>query len=995
MMTILSQFYKKAKEFSNKVVFITDNRGDLTFKEVDEISTSIANQIIQEFNDIQYVPIWSKSDEDYVLCLIACFKANKIYVPINNDTPSERIIAFLNEINTNKVLVRNERLFLSDFSNDKLEVTEINESYGEKNGCPELKNDIAYLLSTSGTTGMPKFVQVTHKNLDWFLQTMNNLIPFKCEDIFLVSTAPQFDVCFHEMLSFIYGGGKLRFISGDTAIEKNKNIRKYLLNENITHLSLSPSGANLLMNVMKDKFQNVKLKFLLLAGESLPVSVAKRIKSMLKNISLFNLYGPTEATVYATYFKIDKFLYDKIPIGNALNDTHIILVDEDGNISNSGEIFISGEGVSNGYLNKENLNAERFPVIDGTRYFRTGDYAYIKDSLIFFEGRIDDQVQINGIRVELGEVEENIRKIISKYASVKVLYIERNLVLFTDTEVEFEYLYKELSNVLPSYMIPRIIINIEEMKLTKSNKTDVNYLIKQYKKKFENISEEKKEDSDETLERKVIRIIDAELEANVESSTNLLEIPNFDSLKQIELIVSLEEEFNIDLNPNFFRENYTVERVIQAVEIDKTARIGHIIENGKINEEIILKSDEIIKNEIIRYNQNTKLNNLMLIQNDFHENESYYIQKAYVIDNFNQILKCNIDLSAKYLFEDIQKAVNVLIETHALLRSVLNETMNLKTYNAFDFQLYKSDYPFDMNFESLIIEDLSSSIYNKLLWRVYYTPEFNCLQFYFNHLIADQSSLNLFKDHFYMILRGEKVRQNSDYNDFIKYINENSKIETLKYIHSLGFDRIQEFNFFSKEYTKRLKYFSVKCKYKNHEDCVIFGNYIISKLLCLSHDKHDISGSTIMNIRLFDGLDITDVFGDVHSTIPLVLNKEDDYETFKRKFSIILKCFEKGDNVNNTLYRNYPEIESYMKEYEFSLDDNLKFSGNFLGGLKESEIDKTINELVAQQISLQEFSKAKLYISFFKYKDSLIFIPITKGLLSLDEIENLGGEINI
>ncbi|MCU0083135.1 hypothetical protein, partial [Streptococcus danieliae] len=188
--------------------------------------------------------------------------------------------------------------------------------------------------------------------------------------------------------------------------------------------------------------------------------------------------------------------------------------------------------------------------------------------------------------------------------------------------------------------------------------------------------------------------------------------------------------------------------------------------------------------------------------------------------------------------------------------------------------------------------------------------------------------------------------------------------------------------FFGKSYPMSSKYFIVKTPYKTNYENILYGNFILSELLCSSQNQEIVSGSTIINLRKFNKDMFTTTFGDIHTTVPFIYQADDSYEEFKTRFEAIYQHFLSGDNVNNSIYKNYPVIPEELQKYEFYLDDNLKFSNNFLGALREKDLDRTIGELSKQQYSLEKFSDAKLYVTFFSCGSDLVFVPITRNLLN-------------
>ena len=190
-------------------------------------------------------------------------------------------------------------------------------------------------------------VQVSFENLYWLLNIMNKAVPFREDDTFIISTPPQFDVSFHENLSFIFGKGILQFIAPGTAIQQFKRLKNILVDDDITHIELSPTSLKTILSMTKKKIKVSKLKNIILAGEALPVNLVNQLMELLPKTRILNCYGPTESTIYATSYLIDTPVEtDTVPIGTPLEGAKIKFYNSNGINPNKGEILIGGKGVS-------------------------------------------------------------------------------------------------------------------------------------------------------------------------------------------------------------------------------------------------------------------------------------------------------------------------------------------------------------------------------------------------------------------------------------------------------------------------------------------------------------------------------------------------------------------------------------------------------------------------------------------------------------------------
>ncbi|MFN0602785.1 AMP-binding protein [Facklamia hominis] len=967
MNKLLKRYNEVIEERYNKIMLKTHKGEAITYGVFDEKVNCLATHLSKNFCNDAIIPVLSNDNLDYLMAMIACWKLNKVYMPLNYNTPYQRIVSTLARIGTKSILSRNyseklEEIKIVTFDFSEAQTT----SFKYSN-----ESETAYILSTSGTTGNPKMVQVSFENLFWLLKTMNSVVPFYEDDTFVISTPPQFDVSFHENLSFIFGEGILQFVTTGTPIQQFKKLKDMLITGKISHIALSPTSLKTILSITKEKFKNTGLKNIILAGEVLPVKLVKQLQALLPEAKILNCYGPTETTIYATYYVVKNLIGSStIPIGEPLEGVDIKFYNSHEVNLNSGEILIGGKGVSKGYFDNVELTRDKFIMKDNQIFYRTGDLGFKEDGLIYYQGREDRQVKINGIRIELEEIEQVAQEFLENYINFSVLKIENNLVLFSDQQLDFQALTDSLSLHLPEYMIPNHYVKVTEMKLTASNKLDTEYLKNEFKKNYTRSA------TNSTTEESNIKDILSEIlsEATLDESTNLMLLPQMDSLTQIEIVVALEDHYQVELSEDFVKKTQTItamKKFFDNLSIRKYTNQATLTELQKVNYYSNLKN--------IR-----ELNNIILKMGEPIYKDSYYLQKSYIVDNFRQVLELKVSLpetaSKISIIEDI---ICKVIEKNELLRTILDEDNNLIVYPSYNHRVpVVSSYLIE-SLREKVINNLKERVFDKLLWEVYFDNDQNELYFFINHLITDQFSLSIIEKDIITILNGGNLKNGNSFSDFVNFINKNSSNDTLEKIFIQGFEQVVAKNFFSTSHNTSSKYFKVKTPYKGNYDNIVFGNFILSELLCASQNQEIVSGSTIINLREFNEQSFKTTFGDIHTTLPFIYKVSDDYCEFKERFDDIYNYFLSGDNLNHSIYKNYPIIPEEFQKYEFYLDDNLKFSNNFLGAIREKDLDRTIEELYKQQYSLENFSSAKLYITFFCCGDELIFVPITQKLLNI------------
>ncbi|WEV44671.1 AMP-binding protein [Streptococcaceae bacterium ESL0687] len=980
MNRLLKKYEKVVEKRAQKIMLKLSNGSSLTYKDFDQKVDLLAAFIEKEFEGLDIVPILSNDNLDYLTAMLAAWKVGKIYMPINSNTPPKKVENMLEAIKSKLILTRNYEGTLDNIKELSFESSQSGKyALGINQVASQSGSDTAYILSTSGTTGNPKMVQVTFDNLYWLLDQMNELVPFTEGDTFIISTPPQFDVSFHESLSFIFGTGSLQFMEPGTPIQQFKNLKKILLDGSISHIALSPTSLKTLLAMTRSDFRDTGLKNIILAGEALPVNLANQLLTLMPELNLFNCYGPTETTIYASYYQIkNQVETSSVPIGQPLKGADIKFYQDQLTNPNQGEILIGGCGVSRGYFGNPKFTAERFINLDGKTYYRTGDLGYKEDGLIYYQGREDKQVKINGIRIELAEIEQAIHSYIDDFTSFNVLKIDNNLVLFSDRWLDFSYLKNCLENHLPSYMIPSYHILVKEFKLTASNKLDLAFLEEEFKQNYQvdwqgSDKLEEKRPRTESLNSLIAGILNL---PSLDDDKNLRLLSQMDSLTEIEVIMALEDYYGLNLSEDFLKQNQTIKDIKSSL-------------TGNYRTESYDK-DQLTDFQKANYYANLKnireLNKIILKRGARELKDSYYLQKAYLADDFRQVLELKLVLPKEVReIEQIEGLVDKVIEKSELLRSFIrqDEGQKLAVYEPYRHKIPVISRNTLENLRDLIIKDLEDVVFDRLLWEVYFVEDTSELHFFINHLITDKSSLSILERDILTSLEGGTLESNPTYSDFIRFIDENSRPESLEAVCSQGFELVAGADFYSKSYGETKNYLRVKTPYKNHYDNIFYGNFILARLLCQSQDQNIVAGSTIINLRQFDGYDFSQVFGDVHTTLPFVYRKEDSEESFRKSYDLIYSYFLRGDNLNNSIYKAYPYIPEDLKKYEFYLDDNLKFSSNFLGAIREKDLEETIEELCKQQYSLENFSRAKLYITYFSCGEDLIFLPITQGLINI------------
>jgi D-alanine--poly(phosphoribitol) ligase subunit 1 len=412
-----------------------------------------------------------------LIAFLGAVKSGRPYVPLDTALPQQRIDKILATSRAASVLTPEDVLQFSDFKMH-FPVT------------PVQGDEPFYILFTSGSTGQPKGVIITLACLEHFIAWMLAEQRFtELAEVFLNQAPFSFDLSVMDLYCSLATGGTLFSISRDL-IANPKELYRALTGSAVTTWVSTPSFAR--MCLVEPKFSEAMLPHVrrfLFCGETLAQQTASHLLKRFPRAELWNTYGPTEATVATTSIRIDAAIlerYSPLPVGRVMRGTEIFLVNEDAEVISNGrgEIIIAGPNVSPGYLGRPDLTARAFFEYRGQRAYRTGDLGRFNDDLLFFEGRIDEQVKISGYRIELGDVEANLRAL-ADVRDAAVLPVIKNgaaqsLAAFVvlaqrDKASDFSLAHRlrtDLGGRLPVYMLPRKFVFLDTFPMTANGKID-------------------------------------------------------------------------------------------------------------------------------------------------------------------------------------------------------------------------------------------------------------------------------------------------------------------------------------------------------------------------------------------------------------------------------------------------------------------------------------------------------------------------------------------
>ena len=437
------------------------------------------------------VLLYGHKDLEIPACMFGCLKAGRGYIPVDVTYPPERVaqieamakpglaVDFTGTLETPCLSLPGLRRIL----------TEKAQSAPEENWCKE--DETAYILFTSGSTGTPKGVQITAGNLAAFHEGVKPWFDAMQEGgAFLNEISYSFDVSVCALYEAL-GRGMTLWTADLQTLSNPKALFSLLKEANLTDWVSTPSLAELCVqsaSFRKDLMP--KLRQFLFCGEVLTKKLCGEIFARFPGVPVVNAYGPTETTVLVTGAEMTQKMLDSkepLPIGFAFSNCAVEICGEDGKAlpdGEAGELRISGKTVSPGYLGRPDLNERAFFETNGLRGYRTGDLCKKIDGCIYYLGRLDNQIKLNGFRVELEDVENNLVKVQNVARAAVLPEMQDGKVVSLTAYVLLEKpdgegslqrarrIRKELSALVPSYMTPRKIIAVESFPLNTNGKID-------------------------------------------------------------------------------------------------------------------------------------------------------------------------------------------------------------------------------------------------------------------------------------------------------------------------------------------------------------------------------------------------------------------------------------------------------------------------------------------------------------------------------------------
>lgn len=588
--SVVDLFEETSMRYSERIAVIC-NDSSMSYEELDEASDRIAaflnkNNVSKE----KIVALLTEKSIDTITGIIGILKAGAAYLPLDPSTPEERLKLILGDSRCKTVLSNiNKKPVWSDYN--IINIDEIITHYNivKKRNAVISRHDLAYVIYTSGSAGKPKGVMIEHHSLSNLIDSLRKEVYDSTGNELNVALQASyvFDASIQQIFPALLRGDTLHLITDEVKLN-GKMTADYFSDNRINIADATPTLLDLqIRSGFKMKKENM-LSRLLIGGEALDYDLLQRyFKTEYSDDTIItNMYGPTEScvdTVCFTFTKNDIKNSGAVPIGRPMLNTAAYVMNSEQKIlpiGIPGELYIEGENVGRGYLNNSQMTDEKFLKNDSNKkckMYRTGDLCfYGYDGNIRFIGRIDEQIKIRGYRVEPGEIEKVIERVVE--TKCVVLYDGKNeeLVAFIEKtknkKSDYERMFDSILVKLPAYMRPAKYIELDSIPMNASGKPDRNNLKNIIGKceliKFDGYKQAPATNTEKMLLHLWKRILEKERIGTEESFYEL----GGHSLKALTLIADIKKTFNVEVSYKDILSSPTIKQLSSIIESSRMCK---------------------------------------------------------------------------------------------------------------------------------------------------------------------------------------------------------------------------------------------------------------------------------------------------------------------------------------------------------------------------------------------------------------------------------------
>ena len=470
-----------------KAVAAVHGADSLSYFELNAQANRLAHHLIAEgVQPGAHVAILLPRSLELLVAQLAIAKCAAAYVPLDINAPSERQAFMVEDCQAVALLTLSSEVI--DYAAPRINLDELTLN-GQPTHNPNLvqsSESLAYIMYTSGSTGAPKGVMVPHRGIGR-LVINNGYADFNPQDRVVFASNPAFDASTMDIWGPLLNGGRVVVIDHQTLLDPNA-LGRELSSSGATILFVTTALFNQYVQLIPQALKG--LRIVLCGGERGDPAAFRRLRAEAPQLRIVHCYGPTETTTYATTFEVREVTEnaESVPIGGPISNTQVYVLDAHQQpvpMGVTGELYIGGQGVALGYLNRPELTAEKFlrdPFSErpGALLYRTGDLArWLAPGQLDCIGRNDDQVKIRGFRIELGEIENRLLNCPGVKEAVVLARRDgqenaRLVAYYTadDEQLDSADLRAQLQARLPDYMVPTAWVQLDVLPLNNNGKVD-------------------------------------------------------------------------------------------------------------------------------------------------------------------------------------------------------------------------------------------------------------------------------------------------------------------------------------------------------------------------------------------------------------------------------------------------------------------------------------------------------------------------------------------
>lgn len=972
---IIKCFQEQVDKHPKKIAVKTKD-AELNYDELDKLSNIVANTILHQFknneNNGMRAALLFEHGVDMIVGTLGALKADMVYVPFDPFYPENRLQYMLEHSNAEIIITNNtnnglaEKLALQAKKNifilniDQPEVVSERAINREADG-----NRLVYILYTSGSTGTPKGVMQNSKNVLHFVKNYIEKLGIKEDDRLTLFSAFSHDAAVIDIYSGLLSGAALYPLNVRQQIKINE-LYGWIKAEGITIWHSVPTLYRYFINELSEEKEPLKLRYVVLGGESVVEQDVVMFNKLFKNSSLVNLYGQSEASYNSSQIINEETDFDGINLGEPINNTRVLILNDKGHIASpfsAGEIVVASGFLALGYWRDKEKTDKAFQNhTELGRIYRTGDWGrFNEDGMIEYLGRKDFQVKIRGYRVEIEEVENCILKhgavkaaaVVSKEDESGSIYLS---AYFTSDEgLSGEEVRAYIANELPDYMVPSFCNKIEQLPLTPNGKVDKKALMEIREKA---IRQKEYEAPRNELECKLVSLWQSILHVEpIGINDNFFELGGH-SLKATGLSAAIQKDFNFEVPLKVIFKIPTIKGLSEYM-----ASIG---KNNCIRIEPVEES--------MYYELSSSQKRIFILQQLEPKSTSYNMPGVFSVEG-------RLDIKR------LKGAFEAIFNRHEVLRT---------SFNLIDEKIVQIIHP-EATFDIAYIEAKEEVLEEKIKDFIRYfdlgkapllrvsiirlSEEKHIILFDIHHIISDGISLRIFIKELVSIYKGEKLpKLNIQYKDYSVWQNKALSSDAIKKQEEYWLDCLTRGSFpllnLPTDYPRPLK--------QNYEGDTI---------------KAIIGSDTTLKIkRAAEGAGVT-VYMLMLAAYNILLYKYTEQEDIIVGSTIAGRQHPDTENligmfVNTLAMRNYPRsnitIETFLSEVRknaLKAYENQDYPFEELVEKLNIRRDLSRNPIFDTMFSLQNMGEEELIADSLKFSQYEFKKDISKFDISLNAVE--------